>query len=364
MSTVLITGADGHVGRSIGTTLLDTTEQRLLLWVRASDESGLQKKRESLAALLSDPRCELAAGDLTEESPFRNVDPSAITHILHSAAVTRFSVEKSLAQQTNVDGSRKLFEFARQCHRLERMVLLSSLYVTGLRTGVIDEELLEEAPDYANHYEWSKWKAEQLLVDEYSELPWQIHRIATVLAKDNGGTVSQYNVIHNTLRLFYYGLLSVMPGQAETRVYATTTDFAATASAGLAMGGPAHTVFHVSDNPAQALSISETLDIVYESFCRDRYFKNLRIKKPLFCDWAAFATLLEGAEQFSSVLNQSLSSVAPFARQLYKDKTYSNRNLTAALPDTVVPNTAEILPRVCEHLVSCRWGLKEAPADD
>ena len=359
MSCVLITGADGHLGYAITQWLLENTDYSLLLWVHATDQNTRQKKHEALATFMLDPRCKLVAGDLQDPKPFDEIKANEVNAIIHTAAIVTFGVSEELARTVNLEGTRRLLEFAETCSQLECCQCLSTIYSAGLREGRIEEAPLTEAETFANYYEWSKWASERLLIDEYAHLPWQILRVATVIAEDDSGLVLRQNVVHHTLRLFYYGLLSVVPGVPQARVYTTTVAFAAAACGRLLTEAPGQTVFHLSDGGDDALSLDGLLDIVYSSFQEDEQFSRLRILKPLFCDWDSFDTLVDGANQFSGVISQSLGSMVPFARELYKDKDVSVEHLRQTLPDLPIPLASEVLPRVCSNLIASRWGLRD-----
>lgn len=356
MSKILITGGDGHLGRAIARWLLKNSDKDLILWTRASNSSERNAKTNTLKCLLDSQRCEIEFGDLNQRQPFAHIDPGQIEAIVHTAAVTDFNVGHVHARRTNVDGTRRLLEFATQCTGLQRCALLSTLYIAGLRSGTLTENLLGNDARFANYYEWSKWESECLLSDQFNSLPWQVFRVATVIANDSNGQVVQQNVLHNTMRLMYYGLLSIVPGNSDTRIYLTTTDYAATACGRLLLGGPRHQVFHVSDDGTRAMKLGPLLDLVYDCFCEDAQFKRQRILKPLLCDQRAFDTLVTGATLQSDVIRQALNSVAPFAPQLFSDKDVSTLNLSAALPDLLAPNVADIMPWVSRNLVATRWG--------
>jgi hypothetical protein len=57
------------------------------------------------------------------------------------------------------------------------------------------------------------------LIAAGGELPLSVARLATVIADEERGAVTQFNAFHNTLKLFYYGPLSLMPGNPATRLY-------------------------------------------------------------------------------------------------------------------------------------------------
>jgi len=349
MSVTLITGADGHVGKALANCLLEHSKDRLLLFIRGD-------KRDKLDVLADNKRCRIIQSDLRDAEPFSAIDGNQVTGILHCAAVTNFAVDRETAQAVNVDGTEKLIRFADGCPLLRRFGLVSSLYAAGLRDGVVAEEECDNSVPFANHYEWSKWSAEALL-HKRPDLPWQIYRVATILGEDESGVVVQQNVIHNTLRLLYYGLLSVIPGDPDTRVYMVTTEYVASAIGQLFLNAVDHETYHISEDGRDALTLGQIADAVYASFLRDPRFARQRILKPLFCDQDSFGTLVQGMGQFGGAVSQALDSVAPFAPQLYSDKDIQTSRSLEALGGMHTANSKELLDAVSDYLVETRWGL-------
>src|SRR5438094_9321185 len=137
--TVLITGGSGYVARRLARHWLEHTGAQVVLWLHAGSE--VERK---LAALEDDfrifgERMQYRAGTLMARHPFVEVERERITRVVHAASVTRFSVEADVAQQVNVEGTRKLLDFCRQCPRLEHFALLSTVYSSGLHPGDIEE---------------------------------------------------------------------------------------------------------------------------------------------------------------------------------------------------------------------------------
>lgn len=354
MRTILITGADGHVGKALASWLIERSDSALVLYVRARGRDEEHKKRQALGSLAHSPRCRIVYSDLRDASPFSDVVASDIDAIVHAAAVTSFAVEQGVAESVNVEGTQKLLEFARSCRGLQRFVLVSSLYSAGLQAGVIEEIPHASEPQFANHYEWSKWHAEHL-VAKSEDIPWQIYRVATIVGEDDGGVVVQQNAIHNTLRLLYYGLLSVVPGNAATRVYTTTTAAVTGAIGPLMNEGAVHTVFHIADRGDNALTLGQLIDVIYGVFSADPGFAKMQILKPLFCDQKTFDTLTGAISRFSGPMHQSLQSVTPFAPQLFCDKHVNTSNAGTFATHS---DAAALLTAVARYLVQSRWGLK------
>jgi len=358
---VLITGADGYLGRLLVRRYLEATSLPVLLWIRAQDEAELRAKGEALAGLLEGfgDRAACFWGDLRGDDPFAQVDPAAVGTILHAAAITRFGVDRETADQVNVRGTEKLLEFAERCPRLERLGLISTIYSSGLTAGAVEEAPLEERPRFANHYERSKWEAEALVLRRFSRLPWRIFRLATVVTDDESGLVIQQNAVHNTLKLLYYGLLSLIPGNRETPVYLVTGQFIVDSIFALMCGGEDRAVYHVAHGREDSLTLGGLIDVVYDSFRRDESFRRRRILRPMYTDEHAFMLLAEAARAFAGgVVNQAVSSVAPFAKQLFVEKDVRNERLVAAVGGYRAPDAAELVARTCNHLVQTRWGLR------
>ena len=341
---ILVTGADGYLGSRLARRLLETTDARLVLWGRVPRESP-------------SGRIEIRAGDLGSAEPFAGVDPKSLRAIVHTAAVIRFNVERELAERVNLGGTRKVLELASRCPNLEAFVLTSSLYACGLRSGTVEERRLDDRAGFSNHYEWSKWAAEEALQTEFASLPWRVARVATVIADDDSGAVSQQNSFHNTLKLLYFGLLSILPGKPEVRPYFVTGDFAAGALAAVLERGDRGSIYHVAHGRDGTATLGRLVDIAFEAFLEDPGFRTRRLLKPLFCDAEAFDLLVQGIDDAGGeVVRQALASVAPFAKQLFLEKDVRNDRLAKLVGEHGAPDPEALLRNTCRRLVATRFG--------
>ncbi|HVF89062.1 MAG TPA: SDR family oxidoreductase [Blastocatellia bacterium] len=362
---VLITGGDGYIGRRLAARHLESTDDEVLVWVRASDQREYEAKRKKLASLVEgfEGRVTFHSGDLAGDEPFHSVNPERVGLIVHTAAATRFNVDEATARSVNVEGTEKLLRFASRCPRLERLDLLGTVYASGLRPGEISEAALDDKAGFANHYEWSKWASEQLLFERFDHLPWRLFRVATIIADDESGRVTQYNAFHNTLKLFYYALLSLLPGKPETPLYFVTGRFVIDSIFELANRAPGKAIYHVAHRVEESLTLGQLIDTAFEAFNRDPGFESRRILKPLFCDPASFDLLVDGVNSFGgSVVNQALASVAPFGRQLFIRKEIQNDNLVAGLESYRSPDARRLIENACEYLARTKWGRLAEPA--
>ena len=362
-SQVLITGATGYVGLRLAHRYLSEGKS-VVLHVRAGDDAELGSRSERLRGRLPDAgeRLEIVRGDLTADEPFASVDPERIGAIIHSAAVTAFNVEREMAEAVNLQGSIKLFSFARRCPSLRRLGLLSTVYASGLVRGEVTESALETEREFANHYEWSKFETERALREQFDDLPWTVYRLATVIADDDTGTVSQQNAVHNTLKLFFYGLLSLLPGDAETPLYLVTGQFCADAVYEIAESDAMRDTFHVCHTRDESITLEQFTDIAFTRFERDDDYRARKLLRPLLCDAESFELLAEGIDSFGgAVVNQGLRSVRPFVRQLYCPKTFANDKLVARLSRYRAPDPEALVGGAVDNLVATRWGKRKGP---
>ena len=351
---VLVTGGAGHIGCLVAERYLRHSDLDVLVHVRSGPNGPT-----STAGL---DRVHRVAGDLADDDPFGALERrwrDRVTHIIHAAAVTRFDVSQDVAERVNVGGTEKVLALARRCPRLQSVGLVSTVYSAGLRTGVVAEEAHDGEAGFANWYEWSKWRAEGLFVEGGDDLPWRILRLATVVADDDSGRVTRHNAFHETLKLCFHGLLSLLPGHRDTPLYLVTGDLAARAMADLMDPSRPGGVYHVSPARAESLTLGQVLDAVFDQFEQVEEFRRKRILRPLLADEESFDVLVEGVSGFGgTMVSEAIKAVAPFARQLYAAKDVDNTRLRAALGEVRFPNPAQVVRRTCARLVETGWGRR------
>jgi nucleoside-diphosphate-sugar epimerase len=352
----LITGADGYLGRKLLRRLLDTTDDEVVAGVRAKSTDELASKRQQLLATFAgDSRRILVRAFNVTEAETPELDLGAVRTIFHAAALTSFGVSRADAQEVNVLGTARVVALARRCSKLERLVLLSTLYSSGLRAGTIPETAFDDSAGFANEYEWSKWSAEQVIALEGNALPWQVHRIGTVLCDDDSGRVEQFNVAHKIWRLLHAGLLPIVPGRPATALPIVTGALAARASCELAERGENHSYAHVCFPSELSLPLESYVDVAYDAFLQDPDFRRRRVLRPLFTDELSFYRLSETAGMFS---RDSLGTVAalvrPFAKQLFVPKHIETPTL-ARLGAPLPVDVRQLVGLACAHLVREHW---------
>ena len=356
--TVVVTGADGYVGSRVAARLVDQG-RRVVMVVRDPDV------RPQVTSPLACRGARLHVADISTIGGLDGLDTTEVTEVVHAAAVTRFNVDYATARAVNVEGTRTVLRWADRCSGLDAVALVSTIYASGLRGGPVPEALGDDRAGFANHYERSKWEAEQIAATEFAHLPIQALRLATVIADDAGGTVTQRNAFHTTLRLVYYGLLSLLPGGPATPVHLVSGRYASDAIVALLRDGSARGTYHLTSAPEATLSLSDVLDAAWSRFAEEPDFARRRVLRPLFADADSFAVLARETESFGgSVVAQAMATMSPFARQLYVHKQVMVERARSVLGRHGVEedDVSALLRNAIDHLVTTRWGRADGRA--
>ena len=167
---VLITGADGNIGRSLAAAIADGYQ--VVGLDRASDDDRSEAGFPLIEADLTDERSVAAA-----MAAFRRDHGSRIASVVHLAAFFDFSGEENpLYDAVNVEGTRRLLR-ALQPFEVEQLVYSSTMLVhaPGKPGETIDESQPVE-PGWA--YPRSKAAAEEAIAAEHGAIPYVLLRLA------------------------------------------------------------------------------------------------------------------------------------------------------------------------------------------
>jgi hypothetical protein len=148
----------------------------------------------------------------------------------------------------------------------------------------------------------------------------------------------------------------VLPGRADTPLYLATGDYVADAAFDVLCVDGAPRFLHLTHDRSRALRLGELVDLAFERFCRDPRFAARRVLRPLYADLDSFR-LLENAVtgMAGPTVTQALSTVAPFAAQLFIDKDIRVEH-APTLSGACLPDPAVTLERICAALPASRWG--------
>jgi nucleoside-diphosphate-sugar epimerase len=142
--------------------------------------------------------------------------------IVHAAANTRFRSPAAELEKANVEGTAELIRLANECPRLSRFIYVSSTCAFGYTEGPLPERSIPERPSFANYYEETKWRAEQLVTA--SDLPFQILRVPIVLGSRLTGEIARPAAIHHGLRWLAQGLMPLLPARPGCQLELISTE--------------------------------------------------------------------------------------------------------------------------------------------
>jgi thioester reductase-like protein len=157
-------------------------------------------------------RVELVTGDITAAD--LGLDTTArppleqVTEVWHLAAVYDLAVPPVIARRVNVEGTAHVLDLCRSLPRLTRLQYVSTCYVSGRYDGVFGEDVLAEGQPFRNHYESTKYEAEQLVRDAMAGgLPATIYRPGIVVGDSTTGETLKFDGPY-----FIAGFISRQPG--------------------------------------------------------------------------------------------------------------------------------------------------------
>ena len=206
--------------------------------------------------------------------------------IHHTASIYFMGVTEGLIERVNVEGARNVLELAADMLKLERLVLWSTAFVAGDRTGVILEEDLEAGQRFRNTYERTKFEAERLYRRRMKDLPISVVRPSIVVGDSRTGEIDRldgpYQLIR-TLITFPVDLHLPLPGEGYYPLNLVPVDFVVKAADAIAQDQrAAGRTFHLTDpNPLPARRVFEIVaDVAHRK--RPRGAVPSRVYKLLF----------------------------------------------------------------------------------
>lgn len=358
---VLLTGATGFVGMEVLARYLERSDREITCLVRADSDEGA---RERLTGVMRNvfgrgherhaQRVQAVAGELTEPglglSPQRREQLACeVTTIVHSAASVSFVMPIEEARAINVEGTRRMLEFATLAMErggLDRYAQVSTAYVAGTHPGRFAECDLDVGQGFRNTYEQSKFEAERLVRTKGDGLPWMILRPSIVVGDRASGWTSAFNVLYWPLRAFSAGVFKMVPATPEAPVDVVSVDYVADAIHELCEGPcAAGQTFHLTAGIEQTSTMGEI------AAAASRYFH-----KPL----PRVVTPDEFIESDGGLPHAAVESGRVFFPYFSMSTMFDNAATRARLAQAGIHATPlnDYLERLLDFATRSRWGKR------
>jgi thioester reductase-like protein len=267
-NVVLFTGFPGFIGARLIPRLVELRpDTRFVCLVQEKFMDAAQASVATLGAEHPglDEHIELVVGDITAaglgipSGEARKLQ-RRITGCFHLAAVYDLAVPRPVGMRINVDGTRNVVGFLKDCPRFKRFDYVSTAYVSGTAVGVYRETDLDVGQRFKNFYEETKFLAEKIVVE--SGLPTTTYRPGIVVGDSRTGATAKFDGPYfalNAMRVLPSPGLFMKVGTGTARVNLVPIDFVMEALAQLASwDGAVGLTYHLTDpNPLTAFEIEE-----------------------------------------------------------------------------------------------------------
>jgi len=173
--------------------LLDRYPQATLaLLIRDRPGQSGQQRSDSIVPASEQPRVQVYSGDVGH--PNCGLDAAAwqrlsaeTTRVIHCAATVRFDHSLDEARRINVEGTRRVLDFAAGARQLRSLAYVGTAYVAGERADLVLESELGVGQSYRNTYEQTKAEAEALVRSRLDSMPGVILRPSIIVGDSRTG---------------------------------------------------------------------------------------------------------------------------------------------------------------------------------
>ena len=270
---ILITGATGFLGVQVVHKLLESyPDAKLALLIRDRVGQSGQQRADLIVPPEQRSRVRVYSGDVGLPScgldtPTYERLSAEVTRVIHSAATVRFDHSIDEARRINVEGTRRLLDFAVGARHLRSFTYVGTAYVAGERTGLICESELAVGQSYRNTYEQTKAEAEALVRSRLDSLPGTILRPSIIVGDSRTGVTSSFKMMYWPLKIYARRLWRTVPGFPDAVLDIVPVDFVAAAVTRLAFDEAAlGSTVHLCAGPRGSATIQDIASRAAEYF--------------------------------------------------------------------------------------------------
>jgi long-chain acyl-CoA synthetase len=361
---ILVTGATGFLGVQLVRELLARHPQaRLALLIRDRAGQPGQQRADLIVPPAERSRVQVYSGDVGQ--PNCGLDAASYqslsaetTRVIHSAATVRFDHSLEEARRINVEGTRRMMDFAAGMRQLRSLAYVGTAYVAGERAELVRESELDVGQSYRNTYEQTKAEAEALVRSRLGSLPGVILRPSIIVGDSRTGVTSSFKMMYWPLKIYARRLWRTVPGYPDAVLDIVPVDFVAASVARLLFDEAAlgNTV-HLCAGPRGSATIEQIARRAMEYFHapQPRY-----VDPKLF--FAAIRPLLFLAlwGRKRRVLRDGRAYRDYFTMRMQFDTTNAERLLGPA--GISPPPVLDYLDRLFHYCVASDWGRKPVVA--
>jgi long-chain acyl-CoA synthetase len=309
-------------------------------------------------------RVQIYAGDVSQ--PRCGLDPAAFdrlaartTRVIHCAATVRFDHSLEEARRINVEGTRRVLNFAAAAPKLRCLAYVGTAYVAGERSDLVLEGELAVGQGYRNTYEQTKAEAEALVRSRLAaSLPGVILRPSIIVGDSHTGVTSSFKMMYWPLKIYARGLWRTVPGYPDAVLDIVPVDFVAAAVA--------HTVFdpaalgatlHLCAGPRGSATIQQIASRAMQYF---------HASEPRYVDPRLFFAVVRPILFMSlwgrkrRVLRDGRAYRDYFTMRMQFDTTNADRLLEPA--GIRPPQVLDYLDRLFSYCVESEWGRRPVSA--
>lgn len=377
MNTYFITGATGVLGSAIVRELIvNNTQDKLILLIRANSEEALQERVEWLRRFLEIDFADIErrVGSIRGDTEIENFGLCAdklieisesITHIIHCAASVRMNLPLKQARLAAVTATKSVIQLAQLCKQngvLHKVEMVSTVGVGGRWRGALPERWINEPRLFHNTYEQSKAEAEAVMEQQAKNgLPITVHRPSMIVGDSRNGSIPHFQIFYHLIE-FIAGRRTwgVLPNLSHQCVDLVPADFVAKVIVRSSMTDQTiGKILHLCAGPELAVSLETLKTIARKKFEGHNLIVPREYNLPMV--WFGMVTRLM-VMAASKRQKRRLAALPIFLDYLSEDQVFENKD-TLKIVESFgfsVPKPKNFLDPIFDYYLSRAYFCKSS----